>query len=591
MLLLTDTQPQDSKVEPANSAQKKLSQHTSINLNWLRERFNHLRIGQKISYGYALAIGIAILGTGAGLKVGDYFRKQALIQVNVAQQQQQLLQNLQNSIFEARSHAARFPAVLGNTVWLQYEHDRFVQQINQAKILIAEIQFFASKNPDWLARQEKSLQSILPRSAMVIDYYAQLTKLQLKEAEVWHLGGNRIESAQLQLLRNRSGEEAIVLDTLSDHLTQLIATVEIQKLQGVEALEEAESLRNRIILGSMVISGLLAVLLADKTSRAIAQPLESVTNVAQQVARESNFNLQVPVTTEDEIGVLAASFNELIQRVSDYTQELKETQSQLIQTEKMSSLGQMVAGIAHEINNPVNFIGGNIDHANRYIQDLADLVTLYQAYYPNPPDEIKDCIEDIELDFLSKDLPKTLASMKMGADRIREIVVSMRNFSRLDDGYMKPADIHEGIDSTLIILNHRLKQGIEVIKEYANLPPVECYGAQLNQVFMNVLGNAIDALEEVKKADRAFSPTIWICTEVTADNAITVKIRDNGPGITAATAQQIFDPFFTTKSIGKGTGLGLAISYQIVAKHQGKIEMNSQIGDGTEFVITLPVAA
>jgi two-component system, NtrC family, sensor kinase len=590
MLLLTDTQPQDSKVEPANSAQKKLLHHRFINLNWLRERFNHLRIGQKISYGYALAIGIAILGTGAGLKVGDYFRKQALIQVNVAQQQQQLLQNLQNSIFEARSHAARFPAVLGNTVWLQYEHDRFVQQINQAKILIAEIQFFAIKNPDWLARQEKDLQSILPRYAMVIDYYDRLTKLQLKEAEVWHLEANRIESAQLQLLRNRSGEEAIVLDKLSDHLTQLIATVDIQKMQGVEALEEAESLRNRIILGSMVISGLLAVLLADKTSRAIAQPLESVTNVAQQVARESNFNLQVPVTTEDEIGVLAASFNELIQRVSDYTQELKETQSQLIQTEKMSSLGQMVAGIAHEINNPVNFIGGNIDHANRYIQDLADLVTLYQAYYPNPPDEIKDCIEDIELDFLSKDLPKTLASMKMGADRIREIVVSMRNFSRLDDGYMKPADIHEGIDSTLIILNHRLKQGIEVIKEYANLPPVECYGAQLNQVFMNVLGNAIDALEEVKKADRAFSPTIWICTEVTADNAITVKIRDNGPGITAATAQQIFDPFFTTKSIGKGTGLGLAISYQIVAKHQGKIEMNSQIGDGTEFVITLPIA-
>jgi two-component system, NtrC family, sensor kinase len=591
MLLLTDTQPQDSKVEPENSAHKKLLHHRSINLNWLRERFNHLRIGQKISYGYALAIGIAILGTGAGLKVGEYFRKQALIQVNVAQQQQQLLQNLQNTVFEARSHAARLPAVLGNAVWLQYEHDRFVQQINQAKILIAEIQFFALKNPDSLAIKEKDLQSRLQRYTIVIDYYAQLTKLQLKEAEVGNLPANRIESAQLQMLRNRSGEEAIVLDKLAENLTEQIAEIEVLKLQGAEALEDAEGLRNRIILGSMVISGLLAVLLADKTSRAIAQPLESVTSVAQQVARESNFNLQVPVTTEDEIGVLAASFNELIQRVSDYTEELKQTQSQLIQTEKMSSLGQMVAGIAHEINNPVNFIGGNIDHANRYIQDLADLVTLYQAYYPNPPEEIQDCIEDIELDFLSKDLPKTLASMKMGADRIREIVVSMRNFSRLDDGYMKPADIHEGIDSTLIILNHRLKQGIEVIKEYANLPPVECYGAQLNQVFMNVLGNAIDALEEVKKADKAFSPTIWICTEVTADNAVTVKIRDNGPGITAATAQQIFDPFFTTKSIGKGTGLGLAISYQIVAKHQGKIEMNSQIGDGTEFAITLPIAA
>lgn len=591
MLLFTDPQPEDSKVDQENPAKKTLLQHSSINFNWLRERFNHLRIGQKISYGYALAIGIAILGQGTGLKVGDYFRKQALIQVNVAQQQQQLLQNLQNTVFEARSHAARLPAVLGDKVWLQYEHDRFVLQINQAKSLISEIKLISTENPDWLAIEHKNLQSILQRYAMVIDYYAQIIKLQLKESEVWHLPANRIESAQLQMLRTSSGEEAIALDNVTDNLTELIAAVEIQKLQGVEALEEAEGLRNRIILGSMVISALIAVLLADKTSRAIAQPLESVTNVAQQVAHESNFNLQVPVTTEDEIGVLAASFNQLIQRVSDYTQELKETQSQLIQTEKMSSLGQMVAGIAHEINNPVNFIGGNIDYANRYIEDLADLVTLYQAYYPNPPDAIQERIEDIELEFLREDLPKTLCSMKMGADRIREIVVSMRNFSRLDDGQMKPADIHEGIDSTLVILNHRLKQGIQVIKEYGNLPLVDCYGAQLNQVFMNVLGNAIDALEEVKKADKAFSPTIWICTEVTADNTVTVKIRDNGPGIADASAQQIFDPFFTTKSIGKGTGLGLAISYQIVAKHQGKIEMNSQIGQGTEFAITLPVAA
>jgi two-component system NtrC family sensor kinase len=568
-----------------------LLQHSTINLSWLKGRFNHLRIGQKISYGYALAIGIAIFGTAAGQRLGDYFRKQALVQVNVAQQQQQLLQNLQNTVFEARSHAARLPTVLGNTVWLQYEHDRFFGQINQAKILISEIESFARQNPDKLATEEADFQAILNKSARVIDYYAQLIKLQLKEAEVWNLQPNSIESAQLQMLRTSSGQEAIVLDNFAQSLTELISAVEIHKQQGAQALEEAEGLRNRIILGSMLISALIAVALADKTSRAIAQPIETVTNVAQQVARESNFNLQVPVTTQDEIGVLAVSFNQLIQRVSEYTQELKQTQSQLIQTEKMSSLGQMVAGIAHEINNPVNFIGGNIDYANKYIQDLADLVTLYQEYYPNPPDAILERIEDIELEFLREDLPKTLSSMKMGADRIHEIVVSMRNFSRSDDGNMKSADIHEGIDSTLVILNHRLKQGIQVIKQYGKLPAVECSPAQLNQVFMNVIGNAIDALEEVKKGDKGYSPTIWISTEVTADNTVTVKIRDNGPGIAAGCAQQIFDPFFTTKSIGKGTGLGLAISYQIVAKHHGKIEVNSQIGQGTEFVITLPVAA
>jgi signal transduction histidine kinase len=550
-----------------------------------------LRIGQKISYGYALAIGIAIFGTAAGQRLGDYFRKQALVQVNVAQQQQQLLQNLQNTVFEARSHAARLPAVLGNTVWLQYEQERFFWNINQAKILISEIESFARQNPDRLATEEAEFQAILHKSARVIDYYGQLINLQLKEAEVWNLPPNSIESAQLQMLRTSSGQEAIVLDNFAQSLTELISAVEIYKQQGAQALEEAEGLRNRIILGSMLISALIAVVLADKTSRAIAQPLETVTNVAQQVARESNFNLQVPVTTQDEIGVLAVSFNQLIQRVSEYTQELKQTQSQLIQTEKMSSLGQMVAGIAHEINNPVNFIGGNIDYANKYIQDLADLVTLYQEYYPNPPDAILERIEDIELEFLREDLPKTLSSMKMGADRIHEIVVSMRNFSRSDDGNMKSADIHEGIDSTLVILNHRLKQGIQVIKQYGKLPAVECSPAQLNQVFMNVIGNAIDALEEVKKGDKGYSPTIWISTEVAADNTVTVKIRDNGPGIAAGCAQQIFDPFFTTKSIGKGTGLGLAISYQIVAKHHGKIEVNSQIGQGTEFVITLPVAA
>jgi two-component system NtrC family sensor kinase len=568
-----------------------LLQHSTINLSWLKGRFNHLRIGQKISYGYALAIGIAIFGTAAGQRLGDYFRKQALVQVNVAQQQQQLLQNLQNTVFEARSHAARLPTVLGNTVWLQYEQDRFLLKINEAKILISEIEFFARQNPDKLATEEAEFQAILNKSARVIDYYGQLINLQLKEAEVWNLQPNSIESAQLQMLRTSSGQEAIVLDNFAQSLNELISAVEIYKQQGAEALEEAEGLRNRIILGSMLISALIAVVLADKTSRAIAQPIETVTNVAQQVARESNFNLQVPVTTQDEIGVLAVSFNQLIQRVSEYTQELKQTQSQLIQTEKMSSLGQMVAGIAHEINNPVNFIGGNIDYANKYIQDLTDLVTLYQEYYPNPPDAILEHIEDIELEFLREDLPKTLSSMKMGTDRIREIVVSMRNFSRSDDGNMKSADIHEGIDSTLVILNHRLKQGIQVIKQYGKLPAVECSPAQLNQVFMNVIGNAIDALEEVKKGDKGYSPTIWISTEVTADNTVTVKIRDNGPGIAAGCAQQIFDPFFTTKSIGKGTGLGLAISYQIVAKHHGKIEVNSQIGQGTEFVITLPVAA
>jgi signal transduction histidine kinase len=271
----------------------------------------------------------------------------------------------------------------------------------------------------------------------------------------------------------------------------------------------------------------------------------------------------------------------------------------------MSSLGAMVAGVAHEINNPVNFIYGNLDYTSEYIQDLLSLVRLYQQQYPEPLPVIQEQIEAIELDFLAEDLPKILSSMKGGAQRIREIVLSLRNFSRLDEAGMKAANLHEGIDNTLIILNSRLKLGIKVIKQYGELPLVECSPAQLNQVFMNILSNAIDALEvgniegEQKDMSTKFLassspapiPTIQICTRVLDQNWVAISISDNGSGIPCTIKDQIFDPFFTTKQPGKGTGLGLAISYQIITQHHGKIEVHSVPNQGAEFVITLPVRA
>ncbi|NEN89516.1 MAG: hypothetical protein F6K48_11660, partial [Okeania sp. SIO3H1] len=279
--------------------------------------------------------------------------------------------------------------------------------------------------------------------------------------------------------------------------------------------------------------------------------------------------------------------------------KLQLTQTQLIQSEKMSSLGQLVAGIAHEINNPINFIYANIKYADNYANELMYLIKLYQKSC-NPSPEIEEESEKIDLEFILEDLPQLLKSMEVGTERIYEIVKSLRNFSRLDEAEMKPVNIHEGIDSTLLILNNRLapKVGkqINVIQEYGDLPKIYCYVSQLNQVFMNILVNGIDALEEAIAKDK-FSesneqqiPTIKIQTKVVDKNLVTITISDNGMGIKEQVRNKIFDPFFTTKPVGQGTGIGLAISYQIIVdKHGGRIFCNSQEGKGTEFIIEIPI--
>ncbi len=342
----------------------------------------------------------------------------------------------------------------------------------------------------------------------------------------------------------------------------------------------------------------------------------------------------------DQSCITATAANAQAEKLKVALHELKQTQAKLIQTEKISSLGSLVAGVAHEINNPVNFIYGNLSYATKYLQELMQLLDLYEKYYSEPADEILAYREEIELDYLLEDLPQMISSMQVGAERIGELARSLRNFSRADTGEMKVTDIHEGLKSTLLILHHRLKANpycgaIATIEQFGDLPPVECYPSQLNQVFMNAMGNAIDALEEMTgnwktstcadgsgnypfKGDRTgkrtgsgtgqmsladldFSqsplpvyqlplPTIWIRTEVLRDEAIAIRIADNGPGMTPEVKQQLFEAFFTTKPEGKGTGLGLSISYQIVVeRHGGSISCISELGQGTEFQIVIPI--
>ncbi len=379
-----------------------------------------------------------------------------------------------------------------------------------------------------------------------------------------------------------------------------------------ETIAQAKPFLAMIGLVSLGAIG-LALLVGLRIANGIAKPLQAVTTIAQQVTQTSNFDLQAPVTTTDEIGTLATALNDLIQRVKvllaekeQHSRELQQTlnqlettQLQLVQTEKMSSLGQLVAGVAHEINNPVNFIHGNVTHVDNYTQDLLKVVQAYQTHYPNPPQALQALLDEVELDFLYEDLAKLLQSMKVGTDRIRQIVLSLRNFSRLDESEFKSVDLHEGIDNTLLILQHRLKAksespGIKVIKEYGQLPLVECYPGQLNQVFMNLIANAIDALQEpvphepnVKKP--AQPSMIWISTQVKAEDRVQIVISDNGSGMPETVRSRIFTPFFTTKPVGKGTGLGLSISYQIVTeKHKGTIWCDSTPGEGTKFVIEIP---
>ncbi|MBG1268426.1 trifunctional serine/threonine-protein kinase/ATP-binding protein/sensor histidine kinase [Nostoc sp. WHI] len=371
--------------------------------------------------------------------------------------------------------------------------------------------------------------------------------------------------------------ETVVIDDLKTHLPSVIGEY-MRQHQPKSAL--CMPIRNQgQLLGILYLENQL-------TMGAFVGDRLDVLQLLTTQAAISLENALLYNTLERKVEQRTQELHNKNQQLSHTLQELQQTQTQLIQAEKMSSLGQMVAGIAHEINNPVNFISGNMNHLKNYFQDLLDSISLYQQQYPQPTSEIQAYLQDRDLDYVIKDIPNLLDSIQQGSQRIQHIVLSLRNFARLDEADIKAVNIHEGIENTLLILQHRLSK-IQIIKDYNDLPQVSCHAKQINQVILNILNNAIDALNEAQIT----TPTITIRTKLSNSltKSVSIHIADNGTGISEEIQKRVFDPFFTTKAVGKGTGLGLAVAYSIMSTHGGQINLVSKLGQGTEFEIILPV--
>ncbi|MEH2183002.1 sensor histidine kinase [Nostoc sp.] len=380
------------------------------------------------------------------------------------------------------------------------------------------------------------------------------------------------ESAIAQAERNQP--ELILLDV---------------QMPGIDGFETCCRLKANPVTQNIPI--IFTTALADTESKTKGFSLGAVDYIPKPFAQEEviarvRVHLQLKQLTES-----------LEQQVSDRTKALQKAQVKLVQQEKLSTLGELISGIGHEINNPINFISSNISPLQGYIAGVTELLLLYEQEYPNPTAKITIAIEDLDLNFVLEDMGKILNSLQLGSERIRNLSNSLRNFCRSDRDAKISADLHQGLDSTLMILQHRLKANgdhptIEVIKSYGVLPEVNCYIGQMNQVFMNILANAIDALDEAIIYGKMSNliPQIQIATEIDSEQLVVIRIADNGIGIPERLKKRLFEPLFTTKTVGKGTGLGLSIAYEIVVeKHNGVLDVNSQPGMGTEFIIKIPI--
>jgi len=368
---------------------------------------------------------------------------------------------------------------------------------------------------------------------------------------------------------------------------------------------------NLLINGNVLLSFIFIIFgfcAAFILAKYVTKPIKKLVEGAEEFS-QGNLKYRTDVKSEDEIGILAKAFNDMANKLSDLynsleqkvmdrthelsrinlqlkraNQEIKDTQSMVVHNEKMRSLGQLVAGVAHELNNPINFIYGNLVHLKNYTNDLVAIINKYELVQKQLPEdkfeEVEKLKQELEYDFIVEDLSSLIKSCHDGAERSKQIIIDLKNFSRLDEANIKEVDLHEGIESALNILESKYRDRVTVHKQYGTIPQVMCYAGQVNQVFMNVLDNAAQAIEE--------KGNVYVRTKV-EDQFVVVEFEDTGPGIDEDVLPKIFDPFFTTKPVGEGTGLGLSICYKIIKSHNGKMEVESEKGKGTKFIIKIPI--
>ena len=569
-------------------------------------RLRPRRIGWQIGYGYLVAIAIGWTGSLIGLVVADYFQGQGIRQLIEAQQQAQLLIEFEQTVGQAQLHGTRAIALNNNRDKLPEELSALSTNLAEVAALRQTFDTFLSEQPAWTADDPAVLRLLLADYERLLNQQADRIFTALET-----------DQPQDALPAILSAEVTEQLDQRYRDLTAVIGSAQSQAASASDVMETAQGFEKFMIVASITLASCLAGLLAWRTTREIATPLEKITHVAQQVTQKADYDVRISLSQSDQIGVLAIALNNLIERVAERTHSLervaqaaavqnkeleetlatlRRTQLSLVQSEKMSSLGQLVAGIAHEINNPLGFIHGNLNYAEQYSTSLLSVIDQLQAYPINPLLSPSEESEDVDIDFIREDFPKVLHSIKNGAERINNLVLSLKIFSRLQESHLKLSNLNDGLESALLLLGHRLKlqsqrPEIQIQRDYSELPLVECYSSQINQVCMNILCNAVDAIDERwQQAEADWQPLITIRTRPVGDR-VRLEIENNGLAIPQSVRDKIFDPFFTTKPPGHGVGLGMSTSYEIIHnQHRGTLSFISPAakGGGVRFTVEIP---